>query len=97
MRKGIPKLFRNPIPAIQASLNLAHVVVAQARIEGRQSRHVPVRDASVFASLEPCTIARQRVIVRELRFVIAALQTAGVKSLPRWMRFRTRTRSNVTL
>jgi len=64
--------LRNPVPAVHGSLNFAGLIVAQPRIERGQSRYLPIHYLSIFNFLHRVEVARERVIVTDLGFLVAA-------------------------
>jgi hypothetical protein len=70
--------FRNFVPTIHARLDLARVVVAQARIERRERRFLTVHDNSVCDFRNRVGIGDKRVVVSDMGLSVAAFQRADV-------------------
>src|ERR1700721_2402281 len=73
------ELLRNPVPTVNASLNLAYVVVTQTRIKRGQGRHLLVDYLPILNFLHRVDIAGKRMIVIDFRFFVAALYPPGEK------------------
>src|SRR5258708_5441575 len=75
---GNPKILGDAIPAIQTGLNLADVIVPQARVQRVQSRNVTGHNTLALDFLHGISIGGEFVIIGELAFLIASLQSGSV-------------------
>src|SRR5262245_19593660 len=72
------EFFGNPVPSVQACLNLMRVVISQSSVDRRQSPRLPCHDLSAGDFLNGIRVAAKRVVVADIGFAIAALQSACV-------------------